>query len=290
MAKKKTPKPNTWMPLYLIDFLMATAHLNAEESGAYLLLIMYYWRDGGPEGGSLPADRQGLIIMAKITNPEPDKVLDKVLAYFTERDGRLYHNRIDEELREAWARYARRVAASKTANEAQYGAKKDDGGDTDTGSDSEPQADTDTHTSTEPQYTNNNKQNISKKKTADKFDYRALTDIWNEHLTPVVAKLTDTRKHALNRAMPELMKFYEVEEPTKAFYRFCMRIKASDFLTRSKTLGLDWCLKPANRIKILEGNYDNESDSGNGPSSGAGGAPDPFDSICAERTQSKGTT
>jgi uncharacterized protein YdaU (DUF1376 family) len=38
-----------WMPLYVGDYIADTAHLSCAESGAYLHLIMHYWR-----AGSLP--------------------------------------------------------------------------------------------------------------------------------------------------------------------------------------------------------------------------------------------
>jgi uncharacterized protein YdaU (DUF1376 family) len=54
-------KADIWMPLYIGDYLSATTHLSAEESGGYLHLLMHQWKNG-----SLPAEEESLRRIARI--------------------------------------------------------------------------------------------------------------------------------------------------------------------------------------------------------------------------------
>ena len=56
-----TDKTDIWMPLYIGDYLAATTHLSAAESGAYLHLLMHQWKNG-----KLPAESDSLRRIARV--------------------------------------------------------------------------------------------------------------------------------------------------------------------------------------------------------------------------------
>lgn len=72
---------------------------------------------------------------------------------------------------------------------------------------------------------------------------------------PKVSKLTETRKKNIKARLND----YSVEDLITVFEK----AEASDFLSgRSKQwtgCSFDWLIKPANLIKVLEGNYDNKN-------------------------------
>jgi uncharacterized protein YdaU (DUF1376 family) len=88
------------MPLYVGDYLADTAHLTAAEHGAYLLLIMAYWRNG-----SLPKDENMLRRISRMTQREWIASKDVLYAFF--RDDWI-HDRIESELRKSELTSARR--------------------------------------------------------------------------------------------------------------------------------------------------------------------------------------
>lgn len=121
-----TKNSNAFMPLYVGDYLADTTMLTRDQHGAYLLLIMTYWRNRGP----LP-DRDDGLAMASRSTPQEWKRLRPILeAFFVVKDGVWTHKRIDEELVKADEKYAARVNASRKANGVRHGHRNGDQSDT----------------------------------------------------------------------------------------------------------------------------------------------------------------
>lgn len=109
-------KADIWMPFYIADYLADTTRLTTEQHGAYVLLILDYWRNGPP-----PNDPQTL---AQITRMSPDawsNASSRILAFFEQRDGMLYHGRIEREKVEASSNKDKKQAKAKAAAEARWG-------------------------------------------------------------------------------------------------------------------------------------------------------------------------
>ena len=97
-----------WMPLHIADYLRDTTHLDAEQSGAYLHLIMAYWVTGG-----LPNDGHKLAKIAKISLYKWNRICPTLEAFFG--PGFSSHKRIDFELQRAAKLMKKRSAMARAA-------------------------------------------------------------------------------------------------------------------------------------------------------------------------------
>jgi uncharacterized protein YdaU (DUF1376 family) len=79
-----------WMKLYVADFIADTLHLSCEERGAYIMLIMHYWRTGG-----LPDDDEKLARIVGLDAMRWQCVRSALVLLFA---ARWRHKRIDAEL------------------------------------------------------------------------------------------------------------------------------------------------------------------------------------------------
>jgi uncharacterized protein YdaU (DUF1376 family) len=107
------------MPLVIGDYLKDTSRLNAQQHGAYLLIIMDYWVNGPP-----PDDDAQLAKIAACDPQEWKRVRAKIARYFRIEDGVWRHKRIEQEL-DRWTTkkkgYVSRSSKGGQAKAAKYG-------------------------------------------------------------------------------------------------------------------------------------------------------------------------
>lgn len=111
---------DTWMPFYVADYLRDTRHLSATEHGAYMLLIMQAWT----QGGLLPLDPVRLARIAGLSRDEWAEMGDMVMEFFVRTNDGYRHNRVDRELDRARGMVEQRKAAGK-ASAAARAAKRE---------------------------------------------------------------------------------------------------------------------------------------------------------------------
>ena len=93
------------MPLYVGDYLGDTGHLSTAQHGAYFLLMMHYWRQGG-----LPNDDKQLAAITKLPLRLWLECRETMQAFFY--DG-WRHKRIDGEIAKMEEKTNRRAAAGQ---------------------------------------------------------------------------------------------------------------------------------------------------------------------------------
>lgn len=115
---KSNDKADVWMPLYIGDYLADTTRLTTEQHGAYLLLIMDYWRNGPP-----PDEKFILQTITRLSDYLWKKHGSVLRNFFEVRDGHWHHKRIDAEMAEALSGKADASEKARKAAEARWGKK-----------------------------------------------------------------------------------------------------------------------------------------------------------------------
>jgi uncharacterized protein YdaU (DUF1376 family) len=111
-------KTDIWMPLAIGDYLADTSHLSTIEHGAYLLLLMHYWRKG-----PLPNDLGKIAQIAKLA-PDAWSIAQGLLAeFFKLHDDGLYHQKRSDREIEKWQ--SKRLKAKEKARKAAHARWQD---------------------------------------------------------------------------------------------------------------------------------------------------------------------
>ena len=112
-----TSKVDLWMPIYIGDYLSATSRLSTEQHGAYLLLIMDYWKNG-----ALPNDDQVLAQITRMTPTAWGNARSILQAFFIIENNLWIHARVEKEIlkakenREKTSARASKAATARWAN------------------------------------------------------------------------------------------------------------------------------------------------------------------------------
>lgn len=106
-------KVDAWMPLWIGDYLADTMSLTTEQHGAYLLILMAYWRNRGP----LAVEDLPAISRLGVRWP---RVKPKLERFFVSRESLWIHGRADYELAEALTRSDNAKAKAIKASNARW--------------------------------------------------------------------------------------------------------------------------------------------------------------------------
>jgi uncharacterized protein YdaU (DUF1376 family) len=117
LAQKQYPglyevKTDIWMPLYIGDYVAATQHLSAGESGAYLHLLMHEWSNG-----PLPDNDALLQRITRLDSAGWETSRPIIMAFFTKHDDSWIQTRLEAERSGARDRRAN----SQARNESRWG-------------------------------------------------------------------------------------------------------------------------------------------------------------------------
>jgi uncharacterized protein YdaU (DUF1376 family) len=117
MGRSRVSKQSSaWFPFYVGDYLGDTQRLTTEQHGAYLLLILDYWRAGPP-----PDDDEVLRQITKLDAKAWRRQRPALARMFQVTDGEWHHKRIDKELASAEENAERRSSKAQKAAQARWG-------------------------------------------------------------------------------------------------------------------------------------------------------------------------
>lgn len=117
MAEKKTARHDTWMPLYVGEYLADTMELNAEQHGAYLLMLMHAWKSDG----KLPADPARLCQIARMSPQQWSRSEPLLREFFNCGPDAWTHKRVVNELGKAKDFVEKKSAAGKLGAKKKWG-------------------------------------------------------------------------------------------------------------------------------------------------------------------------
>jgi uncharacterized protein YdaU (DUF1376 family) len=246
-------RSDTWMPFYVGDYLSATGRLTTEQHGAYLLILLDYWKNGPP-----PNDDAVLAQIARLTIGAWRKAKPALLGYFEVRDGLLIQKRVEKERERATDITEKRSKAGKASAEARAKANKPA---------------TDAPTPVEANGHHNGRPSQSQLQVSNETIASTIVDVsagadrplsenevleaWQDRMVPLgfpaIRKLTPARRRSLKARMRE---YPDIDDWQRAF----AALERSNFCKGENDRGwradFDFLLQPKSFTRLIEGSYD----------------------------------
>lgn len=271
-------KTDAWMPLWIGAYLADTMRLTTIQHGAYLLLLMAYWR----ERAALPDDDTELRAITKTEKSEWKQIKPVLAKFFKIENGVWWHKRVEQEMAAADARSEKSSSKAAKAAQARWGHQSGDAPSNAPGNaPSIPQAlpeDVIDECPTPPPLPNEEEQanaclSPAKPPTCP---HHALIDLFGQHLPTLPQPKKELWSGANEEAMRARWRWVltatksngkryaeTAEQGIDWFGRFFVHVEKSDFLMgRTEkpwtACDLGWLMKAANFTKVVQGNYDNK--------------------------------
>lgn len=248
---------DTWMPFYVGDYLSATTRLTTEQHGAYVLLLLDYWKNGPP-----PNDDAVLAQIVRMSLPAWRKAKASLIGFFEAKDGQLFHKRVEKERQRAEAITDERRKAGKIGATRRWQAARQTDGKRIANAIDLPLANAQqndapspspSHGSNEPVASSNEDVSADAARPLTK---KEVLDAWHERMVPLgfprIAKMTNDRERKLNARLKDST----LDEWLRAF----AALERSAFCRGENDRGwradFDFLLQPKSFTKLLEGAYD----------------------------------
>jgi uncharacterized protein YdaU (DUF1376 family) len=244
------------MPLYVGDYLSATTRLTTEQHGAYLLLLLDYWKSGPP-----PNDDAVLAQIARLSPAAWRKARSALIGFFTIEGDRLIQKRVERERQRAAEITEERSKAGKVGAEKRWHSGKQNNGKAIANAIPLPiangqqiDAPSQSHGSNEPIASSN--EDVSAEPTVKPLTKQEVLDAWEERMVPLgfprIAKMTGDRERKLRARLKDST----LEEWLRAF----SALERSAFCRGENDRGwradFDFLLQPKSFTGLLEGKYD----------------------------------
>ena len=244
------------MPIYIGDYLSDTAMLSTEQHGAFLLMLMAYWKNG-----PLPDDDEVLANITRLPIERWQKTRGLLLGFFSVSGGFWINKRSDEEKAKANAFFERqrtngsKGGRPKKPNQTQnkpVGLPNHNPNETPSQSQS-PNKDI-------PPNPQGGDGGHKRQRRKDETPYHEIVEAYREALPDLPQPTgpenwTEQRRRTVRALWDESPERQSIEW----WQRFFGYVARSAFLTgktpQAFEASFDWLLKPGNLTKVLEGNY-----------------------------------